>query len=136
MQKHADFLGALGLIPFLVSPLLVLAQQLSFYEAQGWFTLYSGVILSFLGGVHWYDAQQRSQSVSQLYLAMLPSIIAWLVLAFGHGIWSLVTLATAFGLVLIYDFIKLEMPPAYQRLRIVLTGVVIGCHCVMIWLSV
>ena len=136
MQKHSDILGALGLLPFIGLPMLVLLQAMSFYEAHGLFTQYSAIILSFLGGIHWYDAQQRTNSTAQLYLAMLPSIIAWLVIGFAYGVVALMMLAVSFGLVLIYDFVKLPMTSQYQRLRVSLTGVVIGCHCIMMWLSV
>lgn len=136
MQRHADFLGALGLVPFVALPVMVMLQQMSLYEAQGLFTQYGAVILSFLGGIHWYDAHQRNQSIHQLYLSMLPSIVAWLAIGFSYGTWAIVILSVSFGLVLIYDFIELKMTPAYQRLRIVLTGVVVGCHCFMIWLSI
>ena len=136
MQKHSDFLGALGLIPFVSLPILVLLHSMSLYEAQGLFAYYSAVILSFLGGVHWYDAHNRSHSTSQLYIAMLPSIIAWLSIGLSHGILTIMVLAASFGLLLRYDFVQLKMTPEYQRLRIVLTGVVIGCHGFMIWLSI
>lgn len=136
MQKHADLLGALGLIPFLGLPALVMMNQMSLYEAQGLFSQYAAVILSFLGGIHWYDAFNRSHSVSQLYLSMLPSIIAWLAIAFSYGTWSIAVLSISFGILLMYDFISLKMTSDYQRLRIVLTSVVIGCHLYMIWLSV
>lgn len=136
MQKHADLLGALGLIPFLGLPALVMMNQISLYEAQGLFSQYAAVILSFLGGIHWYDAFNRSHSVSQLYLSMLPSIIAWLAIAFSYGTWSIAVLSISFGILLMYDFISLKMTSDYQRLRIVLTSVVIGCHLYMIWLSV
>lgn len=136
MQRHADFLGAMGLIPFVFLPMMVMMQQMSLYEAQGLFTQYGAVILSFLGGIHWYDAHKRSESVVQLYISMFPSIVAWLAIGLSYGTWAIVILSVSFGLVLIYDFIELKMTPAYQRLRIVLTGVVVGCHCFMIWLSV
>ena len=136
MQKHADLLGASGLIPFLGLPALVMMNQMSLYEAQGLFSQYAAVILSFLGGIHWYDAFNRSHSLSQLYLSMLPSIIAWLAIAFSYGTWSIAVLSISFGILLMYDFISLKMTSDYQRLRIVLTSVVIGCHLYMIWLSV
>ena len=66
---------------------------------------------------------------------MLPSIVAWLAIGFSYGTWTIVVLSVSFGVLLLYDFIHLNMTPEYQRLRIVLTGIVIGCHCFMIWLS-
>lgn len=136
LQMHTDVLGALGLIPFLGIPALVMTNHMSLFEAQGLFAQYSAVILSFLGGIHWYDAIKRSQSIIQLYIAMLPSIFAWSAIGFSYGNWTIVVLSVSFGVLLLYDFIQLKMTPDYQRLRIMLTGVVIGCHCFMIWLSI
>ena len=136
MQKHADYLGIMGLLPFLCLPVLVLLQQISLFEAQGLFCYYAAVILSFFGGIHWYDALNRSKSVLQLYVAMLPSIIAWITISFSYGIWTLGVLSLSFGGILLFDFMLLTMTPAYQRMRIMLTGIVIGCHLFMIWLSV
>lgn len=135
MQKHMNLLGGAGLLPFAGIPTLILLMQLSYYEGFGLFTLYSAIILSFLGGVHWYDAINRTSSTSQLYIAMLPSIIAWLAIGFTHGASTLLLLANSFLLLLLYDFKQLAMTPAYSRLRAVLTGVVIGSHLVMLWLA-
>lgn len=130
-----NLLGAAGLFPFIGLPALILSMQLSYYEGFGLFTLYSGIILSFLGGVHWYDAINRTSSVTQIYVAMLPSIIAWLAIGFTHGGSTLILLVNSFLLVLLYDFKQLKMTPAYSRLRAVLTGVVIGSHLFMLWLA-
>lgn len=136
MQKHADYLGIMGLLPFLCLPTFVLLQQISLFEAQGIFCYYAAVILSFFGGIHWYDALNRSKSVFQIYFAMLPSIIAWMAISFSYGVFTMAVLAVSFGGILLYDFMLLHMTPAYQRLRIILTGIVTGCHLFMIWLSI
>lgn len=135
MTKHMNFLGAAGLIPFAGLPLLVLMQLVSVHEGSAWFTIYSALILSFLGGVHWYDALNRTCSVSQLYIAMLPSIIAFTVLLFTQGAITLILLKVSFLALLLYDFKQLQMNAHYLRLRTLLTGVVIGCHIAMLWLS-
>ncbi|BDX07036.1 DUF3429 domain-containing protein [Planctobacterium marinum] len=135
MTKHMNFLGAAGLIPFAGLPLLVLMQLVSVYEGVAWFTIYSALILSFLGGIHWYDALNRTSSVSQLYIAMLPSITAFTVLLFTQGATTLILLKVSFLALLFYDFRQLQMNAHYLRLRTLLTGVVIGCHIAMLWLS-
>ena len=134
MTKHMNFLGAAGLIPFVGLPLLLLLQLVSVQEGVAWFTLYSAVILSFLGGIHWYDALNRTSSVSQLYIAMLPSIIAFAVLLFTQGVTALLMLKVSFLALLLYDFKQLQMNAHYLRLRTLLTGVVVGCHIAMLWL--
>jgi hypothetical protein len=134
MQKHANFLGLAGLIPFIALPLLVIGNHMSLFEASGYFTQYSAIILSFLGAVHWYDAIKRSHNPVQLYIAVLPAIIAWVSLVILNGSVAMSVFGASFLLMLYYDQRTLEMPPAYGRMRQKLTGVVVGCHAIMLWL--
>ena len=78
MPIIAKILGYLGLIPFLFYPLHMLLdlQWLTSMQAQIAFTQYSAVILSFFGGIHWYQAICEPKNSHQLYVAMLPSISA------------------------------------------------------------
>lgn len=134
MQKQGNILGLLGLIPFLALPLLIMSNQLSLYEAQGYFAQYSAIILSFLGGIHWYDSFNRSHNVGQLYFAMFPSIVAWLALVLLTGPLLMLVLSATFLLVLICDHKMLHMTQVYFRMRQKLTAIVIGCHVLMFWL--
>lgn len=134
MQSKANLLGLLGLIPFVSLPLLVIINTLSLYEATGYFTQYSAIILSFLGGIHWYDSLQRTNKPLQMYLAMLPSIVGWLALILLSGSMALVVLSISFLMVILVDRKLLNMPSAYMKMRDRLTGVVVGCHAIMIWL--
>lgn len=134
MHKHSNLLGMLGLTPFLALPFYILTGSISQFEALGYYTTYSAIILSFLGGVHWYDAQVRTQSTEQLYVAMLPSIVGWLSISLFDSTVTLSVLASSFVLLLMYDFQRLDMSAHYRQLRSTLTGVVTGSHLAMIWL--
>ncbi len=135
LQRDMAFLGIAGLIPFLFLPLAYLWGLVSRFEVTAYFADYSAIILSFLGGIHWWDALTRSQDRSQLYIAMLPSIIAWLSITLLSGKLMLLVLAIAFLLMLTYDLHKLKADVAYRQLRSMLTGIVVGCHLIMLWLA-
>ena len=135
MHKHSNLLGMLGLAPFLALPFYTLTASISQFEALSYFMTYSAIILSFLGGIHWYDAQTRTQSTEQLYAAMLPSICGWLSISLFDATTALAILAVSFALILLYDYLRLAMTPAYRQLRSFLTSIVIGSHLVMIWIN-
>ena len=138
MHKQAKFLGYLGLIPFLTIPLAVLLDVLSYPLAFVFFTQYSAIILSFLGGIHWFSALNDERTDHQLYVAMLPSILAWLALVGFADSRTLGVLALVHIGIVFYDKFTLRLPPNtivdYIKFRIVLTSVVVVCHATMVWL--
>lgn len=135
MNKNAQLLGYAGLIPFVSLPLLVGIQQLSVFQGALYFNQYSAIILSFFGGVHWYAALNEPRYSHQLYVAMLPSIFAWLSIAFLAPGLTLCVLALSYVLMVIYDIRFLSMPNGYNKMRMKLTIVVVACHMLMYWLS-
>lgn len=138
MPYPAVVLGIAGLIPFIGLPLLAVSGHLGMYEAMHYFTLYSAVLLSFFGGVHWYDAIANRNTGHQLYVAMLPTIIGWICLMLGSDIRTLGILSVSYLAVLIYDKFTLALPKdlvlSYTTLRIGLTTVVVLAHAFMIFL--
>lgn len=134
MPFSAFILGGLGLLPFVGLPILHLTGFISLYEAGSYFSQYSAVILSFFGGVHWWIAVNKPTQSAQLYVAMLPSIIAWLSLVLLPEKLTLMVLAGSFLGIFLYDFLTLKGPPLYMRLRAFLTGIVVGCHAFTWWL--
>ena len=56
MPYSAVLLGIAGLIPFLFLPLSYVFNWLSLTQSALYFIQYSAVLLSFFGGVHWWDA--------------------------------------------------------------------------------
>ncbi|MGB2427409.1 MAG: DUF3429 domain-containing protein [Alteromonas sp.] len=139
MPKHAGLLGYLGLIPFFAIPVAVLMEVLSYPQAFAFFTQYSAIILSFFGGIHWYAAITEPKYSHQLYVAMLPSIVAWLALILFADARTLGVLSLAYIAVLMYDKYTLQMSPSlvieYTRLRVFLTTLVVISHVVMVGLS-
>ena len=122
--------GLLGLIPFLVPPVVgwLLPQDRS--AAVLALSLYAGLILSFLGGARWGVAVQApAPSALEVSLAMLPTLagLALLLLPAGLDQLRLFGLALALALHWLWDVRGAGLPPWYGRLRTVLTvGAVAG----------
>ena len=135
MPTEAKILGFLGLIPFVALPLFVLTGILAYFESYLYFVQYSAIILSFFGGIHWFAALANNGPKHQLYMAMLPSIVAWLSLIMLDGEMLLSTLSIAYIGVLIYDKYSIVMEKhkiiEYISLRMVLTSIVVLCHLTM-----
>lgn len=132
MKNKAWLLGLAGLIPFIFLPLLASVGVIDWYITVSAFVSYSAVILSFLGGIHWYDALCGNASKHQIYVAMLPSIIGWSCLVFVPKLPALGLLSMSFLLIMLYDKQVLSMPKDnviwYTKLRMVLTTVVVLTH--------
>ena len=138
MRNSAKILGYAGLIPFIGMPILILVGQLSYYQGYLHFVQYSAIILSFFGGIHWLDALQNRRKNHQLYVAMLPSIVAWLSLIFLSGNALLSTLSVAYIGILMYDKYVLALEKDilidYTFMRVVLTTVVVIAHLTMAYI--
>lgn len=138
MQKPAIVLAYLGLIPFVALPILALVGVLEYYRSYLMFVQYSAIILSFFGGIHWLDALQNRRKNHQLYVSMLPSIIAWLAIVSIDGNVLLSVLSVAYIAMLMYDKYVLALDKdiviPYTVIRTVLTSVVVICHLIMAYL--
>ncbi|MDT0594473.1 DUF3429 domain-containing protein [Glaciecola petra] len=138
MHTNAKLLGYLGLLPFITIPLLIMTDQLFYFEGFEFFVQYSAIILSFFGGIHWLDALQNRRKNHQLYMAMLPSIVAWLSLIFLSGDTLLSVLSITYIGVLMYDKYVLALERdiliPYTQLRMILTTVVVVTHLFMAYL--
>lgn len=134
MTKQATYLAYAGLIPFILLPLYIASDNLAIFEGIGYFIQYSAIILSFLGGIHWYESIRNESSGHQLYVSMLPSIVAWLSLVLlAPGI-ALMTIGISHMLMLIYDLSVLKPSKAYAAMRMRITSLVLGSHMMMGWL--
>ena len=135
MPIQFKLLGYAGLIPFIMLPLLAYTEVINYFYSFQHFVQYSAIILSFFGGIHWYDALQNNRVNHQLYVSMLPSIIAWLSLLILDGNMLLGVLSCTFIGMLMYDKYTLVMEKAkviaYTKLRLILTTVVALCHLSM-----
>lgn len=132
LPRQAVLLGLLGLIPFLCLPFLHWSSLIENLNTIDAFTLYSAIILSFFGGVHWHASMTKPAHQTQIYIAMTPSILAWLAAAFASPVYALWILLTCYLAILVYDLLSLEMPKGYGALRIGLTVVAGLCHLWMI----
>ncbi|MCP4235953.1 MAG: DUF3429 domain-containing protein, partial [Aestuariibacter sp.] len=65
MKLQAKLLGYAGLIPFLLLNLALLFDAYPTSLIYILFTQYSAVLLSFFGGIHWYDAISSNKSGHQ-----------------------------------------------------------------------
>ena len=131
-------LGAAGLIPFVALPLAAILNILPLPEAARYFTQYSAVLVSFFGGIYWWDALSKRDFGPQIYIAMLPTIVGWLCLVFaGSGV-MLSILSMTYLAVLFYDKHTLSLDKeaivSYISLRMMLTTVVVLCHGWMIFI--
>ena len=80
LSDTARWLSHLGLLPFVLGALLVWVVNA---EAHPYATLalsaYAGVIVSFLGGIHWGLAFRMTAPPATLFIwGVVPSLVAWL----------------------------------------------------------
>lgn len=135
LPRQAWYLGCAGLIPFLGLPICVLLDVLSYSLAAHYFTLYSAIILSFLGGVLWFSSLLEKNTEHMIFIAMLPSIIGWLSLITLPVNLTIPVLSLSFVGLIFYEqkflLIPESMVTQYTRLRWALTIVVTFAHFVM-----
>ncbi|WP_258240055.1 DUF3429 domain-containing protein [Pseudidiomarina homiensis] len=134
----AQRLGYAGLIPFLA---FTLGGLLDVYadHAVRLFVIYSALILSFLGGIHWGVAMQSEASPTRAFKwSMLPSIIG--IVLFFAGIWvSPLSMLTVLALTHLFwlNFEKRHLSEQlwYLELRNRLTFTVVALHVILIIIS-
>lgn len=134
LKFHARLLGYIGLMPFIMLPFLMLWETVSYFEGISFFIQYSAIILSFLGGVLWFDGIHNNRTPLFLYLSMIPLLTAWLGVIWLPPLLSLIILAVAFIVLIVYEFTLSSLAIWYRSLRIRLTAITIGCHLMIIWL--
>lgn len=81
LSDTARLLGHAGLLPFVLGALLVwvgLAPDLHAFVTLA-LSAYAGIIVSFLGGIHWGLAFRHSAPPASLFIwGVVPSLVAWL----------------------------------------------------------
>ncbi len=145
IPSSALFLGLTGLIPFW-APVAVSVWSLAMDRsnaAEAWiFTLYAGLILTFLGGVRWGAeiVQKESPDGRVLALSIAPSLIA---LAAGLVHFLAGAAVAAWLLLIIGLFLQYRwdtnsarstvLPAWYGRLRVILTiGAISACAAMVV----
>ncbi len=131
----AFVLGFLGALPFLgLAGLAVLAGPLGSPTVQAWALVsllaYGGIILSFMGGVHWGWAMAAEEpSFERLGLSVVPALLGWAGYLLGGSI-GFSIIALGFAALLWLDLRAIaegRAAPWYRRLRWPLTLVVVAC---------
>lgn len=140
VPQSAAWLGGLGLIPFIVGSIVVLATEAIW--AYDVLRYYAATILAFMGGVQWGLAMADAGAADQhhllwrrLSLSVVPSLIAWLALLVSAP-FDLIVIAAAFGLLLLSDLSAIRQgwaPAWYARLRIPLTATVLIALLLTVW---
>ncbi|RUO39361.1 DUF3429 domain-containing protein [Aliidiomarina taiwanensis] len=134
IELRANRLAWAGLIPFIGTAILG-AFNLWVDVLLQVFLIYSAVILSFLGGIHWGLAMagQLERPELRMLLCMAPALVAWLAVAALPEIIALPVLAGSYLLWLNYDLSQVTAP-WYERMRRPITFVAAGSH--FIWFTV
>lgn len=123
-----SLLGFAGVLPFFFMPFLgFILGDPQYYE---WQRFYAAVILSFMGGTHWGMAVVRYKSHSfgdpaAFIISVTPALIAWVSLLLP-GFYTDLVLIGGFIFMRAADY-SAELPSWYQRLRTILTVIVIAC---------
>lgn len=137
-ERTANRLGYLGVLPFAACVLVALLTSVQPWRglATDLMVAYGGIILSFLGGIHWGRAllQEHSDAPRILNLAVLPSLLGLVVL--------LLPAVAALGL-LIVGFVTLYQCDArawrgqawFTDLRGRMTGLVVVLLAIMLVLE-
>jgi hypothetical protein len=139
----AILLGAAGLIPFMVLGLgAVGADPVRALAAAEGLVGYGGVILAFLGGVHWGFTLGEHNTLTggtparlvraRLSLGVLPSLVGWAAILagiVGYQVLALLILIGAYIATLVMEFRAEKrdlLPGDYLALRTVLTAITVA----------
>ena len=133
MSSLGTLLGWLGVIPFIVGAVCSYEPIFGGFFSPQILILYSAVVASFLGAVHWgiaIEGVQHPASFIQLIYSVIPSLLAWLIVTSLGPVVALNALGGIFIGAFVADrwFVKRGMLPVwYINLRVKLTIVVCIC---------
>ena len=140
--KLMQFLGYLGLIPFLIS---ALAELMSLtlplpVSAMTLLLTYGAIILSFMSGTLWGRAIHRADSEPTNVLLLLSNafaLLAWSTLLLNSVFWSLLLQMVGFALVLAFERqlargTLMTTQSGYYPMRLILTTGVIVCQLLVL----
>ena len=136
IPAKALILGYSGVIPFAATAALVALDNAAMRQvALDGFLIYSGVILSFLGGIRWGAASSASSDPARgLVVSVLPSLWAAFFLWWPSDDISAWGLMAGFILMGLADWFcpGLNVPSWMRHLRTRLTLAVVACHLVVV----
>ena len=130
-------LGYLGLAPFVLGALVALLVEDLHQLALRAFLLYSIVILSFMGGVHWgLGLVLGTRQSARLLISVVPALVGWVTLLVLPVHLALAILGGAYIAQWFVDrpiLAELPIPPWYVEMRPRLAYTVAGCHLFMLF---
>ena len=141
-KRHtAITLGYLGLLPPFIGLSASLANYISIQESFDFCLLYANMILSFLGGTHWYAgiSSQLGAPIRKILVGIISSIAGITSLLIGGIIGAFLTTTCLLVLGLIEKYHPLaeeDVIDWYISLRIKLTAGLTSLLLVSLWLSV
>jgi hypothetical protein len=128
-------LGWSGVLPFAGAIALALIAPQWRTLALSAFVAYGAVILSFLGGTRWGSGLLSGAALPRFVEAVLPSLVGFAALLFLHRpLIALGLLAAGFTIWLLCDLRDPTWSPAYRRMRLGISVVVLALHA--LWLVV
>ena len=129
MNRLSIFLGYAGILPFaLFAAMIVFGGDIA-RSVTNLQIAYAGMILSFLGGVHWGQAMTNG-NLKQIVFALAPTIISLCLLLMNIIGFSFPALiGTALMFFVLYEgdkrfLLRDLLPPGYLRFRRNLTWIV------------
>lgn len=136
-ERMGTRLGYLGLAPFVLGALAALLFEDLHQLALRAFLLYSIVILSFMGGVHWgLGLVLGTRQSSRLLISVVPALVGWVTLLVLPVHLALAILGGAYIAQWFVDrpiLAELPIPPWYVDMRPRLAYTVAGCHLFMLF---
>ena len=122
-------LGWSGVLPFALALAAALVWPAWAGFAAAVFVCYGAVILSFLGGARWGRGLAAEASPLRYVEAVMPSLLGFAALLFLHAPRvALAVLAAGFAAWLLIDLGDRLWSPAYRRMRLGISVVVLALH--------
>ena len=135
LPRAIHVLGWSGVIPFTIALSAAVLRPDWRDAATAAFAAYGAVILSFLGGARWGRGLDAGCGSVRYVEAVLPSLLAFAALLLIHRpSTALMLLATGFLIWLLLDLRDPLWSPAYKRMRLGISTVVLALHAA--WLAV
>jgi hypothetical protein len=126
-------LGWSGVLPFAGAIVLAMVAPRWHTLALSAFVAYGAVILSFLGGARWGSGLVTGAAPLRYLEAVLPSLIGFVALLFLHNAPIAIGLLMAgFAIWLLLDLRDPVWSPAYRRMRLAISIVVLALHALWV----
>ena len=131
LPRGVGALTLAGALPFAACLVAAMVWPARAGLALNVFIAYGAVILSFLGGARWGAGLLQGAGTWRYVEAVSPSLLGFVALGLHfRPEWALSLLAAGFLICWWRDHHDPAWPPAYRRLRGLITAIVIGLHVV------